>query len=73
MALALQADTKSGFALSKAEIASLTPADIAKLTFDEMVEVVIASEIPVPQVKRLHDLDGEMLVRLVYSARHHCR
>ena len=40
---------------------------------DEMVEVVIASGIPVPQGERIRDFEGEMLVRLVYSARRHCR
>ena len=59
--------------MSKSRIASLTPQDIARLTFDEMVEVVISSQITVARIERIHEFDGDTVVRLVYSARQHCR
>ena len=58
---------------SKDEIASLTPARIARLSFEEMIEVVVASGISVHRLEQIRDFDGDTLVRLVYSARRHCR
>lgn len=70
---ALQTDPRNVCRFTKSEIAALTPSDIAKLTFDEMVEVVIASEISVRRIDQIRNFEGETLVRLVYSARSHCR
>jgi len=70
---ALQTDPRNFGRFTKSEIAALTPSDIAKLTYDEMVEVVIASEISVRRIEQIRNFEGETLVRLVYSARRHCR
>lgn len=70
---ARQTEPRNGGRFTKSEIAALTPSDIAKLTYDETVEVVIASEISVRRIDQLRNVEGESLVRLVYSARRHCR
>ena len=59
--------------LTRNRIAALTPRDIARLSFDEMVEVVISSRITYNGPLPMDQLEGETLVRLVYSARNHCR
>lgn len=71
--MATQTETTSEFSISKNRIASLTPREIAKLNFDEMVQVVISSEISVSHPERISEFEGDTLVRLVYTARSHCR
>ena len=55
------------------QIASLTVSDIARLDYDEMVDLVAASELPVVDSRRLQSMESDILVRLAYAACEHCR
>ena len=60
-------------ALQSHDIAEMTNDQIAQLNYDEMIDVVLASQMPVRNVERIHSFEGETVYRLVYSARRHCR
>jgi hypothetical protein len=58
---------------SKAQIAALSDSQLAHLNYDEMVTIVLVAELPVRNVERIQTMEGDTLVRLVYSARAYCR
>jgi len=60
-------------ALRKSDIAQLTNEDISRLNYDAMIEVVLASEMPVRNVERIQLFEGDTVVRLARMARDHCR
>ena len=59
--------------LDKADIARLSNDEISQLTYDAMVEIVLASEMPVRNVERIRTFEGETVSRLAWMARDHCR
>jgi len=73
MAIAMTIGGVREVRLDRDQIAALSPRDIARLSYDEMCEIVETSAIPTVTRERLHELDGEALVRLVYMASEYCR
>ena len=59
--------------LERDDIAQLTNDQINRLNYDEMVDVVLASELPVRNVESIRSFEGDTVCRLVHRAREHCR
>ena len=59
--------------LRKSDIARLSNEELSRLNYDAMVELVLASELPVQDVKRIHSFEGETVSNLARLARDHCR
>ena len=57
----------------KADIAAMTNDEISRLNYDAMVDLVLASELPVRDVYRIRSFEGETISRLVHMARDYCR
>ena len=60
-------------AWTKERIAALDQAELARLNYDEMVEIVRASGIPLRDMHWVTTLESDVLVRLVHWARQSCR
>ena len=59
--------------LRKSDIARMSNDEISRLNYDAMVEIVLASELPVQNVNRIRSFEGETVSNLVRMARDHCR
>jgi hypothetical protein len=57
---------------TKEQIAALTNSQLAQLNYDEMVEIVLASGVPLRDFMHIRTMEGDALVRLVHWARQHC-
>lgn len=57
----------------KHDIAEMTNEQLARLNYDAMVEIVLASEMPVRDVERIRSFEGDTVSRLAWMAREHCR
>jgi hypothetical protein len=58
---------------TKGQIAALSDSQLARLNFDEMVEIVLVSGVPVRDFECVRTLEGDELMRLVHWARQFCR
>ena len=58
---------------TKDRISALSDLQLALMDFDEMVEIVLASGVPVRNSERIHTIESDTLVRLVHWARQFCR
>jgi hypothetical protein len=58
---------------TKGEIAALSDSQLARLNYDEMVDLVLYSGVPLRDSQRIRAMEGDALVRLVYWARQFCR
>jgi hypothetical protein len=58
---------------TKERIAALDQSELARLNYDEMVEIVRASGIPLRDMHWVNTLESDVLVRLVHWARQSCR
>ncbi len=58
---------------TKSQIASLSDLQLARMNYDEMVELVLVAGVPVNNIERIHTMEGDTLVRLVNWARVCCR
>jgi hypothetical protein len=58
---------------TKGQIAALSQSQLSRLNYDEMVEIVLASGVPVRHFERIRTLEGDALVRLVHWAHQYCR
>jgi len=65
--------SRAAVEISTGEIASLSIDEIESLHFDEMVEIVLASGMPVRDRQQLPMCEGDTIMRLVYMAREFCR
>ena len=54
-------------------IAGLTDLQLARLSYDEMLEVVANSGVPCQEFERVRSMETAALVRLAYFARQFCR
>ena len=59
--------------LDKADIARMSNDEISQLNYEAMVEIVLASEMPVRNIERIRTFEGETVSRLAWMARDHCR
>lgn len=59
--------------LRKSDIARISNDELSQLNYDAMVELVLASELPVPDVNRIHSFEGETVSNLARMARDYCR
>ena len=57
----------------KGEIAALSFSQVAGLNFDDMVAVVLAAGVPMPDLECIHTMDGDTLMRHVHWAIQCCR
>ena len=55
------------------QIAALDDRHFSRLNYDELVELVLASGVPVRDSQRVRLLEGDALVRLAHAARRHCK
>ena len=55
------------------EIAQMSLEEMSHLTYDAMIDVVLASGLPVRNVERIRTFEGETVSRLAHMAREHCR
>ena len=55
------------------KIAALSDWQLAQLNYDELVEIVIQSGVPLRNCARVREMESDSLVRLVYWARQCCR
>ena len=55
------------------QIAELTDDQLARLNYDEMVRVILASGMSVRNVERIHTFEGVTVLRLARCARNFCR
>jgi len=58
---------------TKVQIAALSNSQLAHLNYDEMVEIVLVSGVPVRDFERVRTMESDALVRLVHCARQFCR
>jgi hypothetical protein len=58
---------------TKGQIAALSDSQLAYLNYDEMVEFVQVSGVPVRDIERVRSLEGDALMRLAHWAREFCR
>ncbi|HEX3998490.1 MAG TPA: hypothetical protein VHX65_08070 [Pirellulales bacterium] len=58
---------------TRKEIAALSFSQVAELNYDEMIRLVLDSGVPFRDVKSLHTMDGDVLMRHVHWARQYCR
>ncbi len=56
-----------------AAIAALTPADISRLNYDEIVELIASAEHGVRQTDASLPTESVVLIRRVYALRDRCR
>ena len=56
-----------------AEIAALSPSDIAQLNYDEMLELISAAQPTETRADGSRVTESAVLVRLVYALRQRCR
>ena len=59
--------------LKKSDIAKLSNEEIWRLDYEEMIDLVLASEMPVRNVESIRTFEGETVSRLAWMARNHCR
>ena len=59
--------------LSQSEIAAMTDEQLTRLNYDALVEVVLASNVPVNRVENIRSFEGDTICRLARKARNHCR
>lgn len=59
--------------LRKSDIARMSNDELSRLNYDTMVELVLASELPVQDVKRIRSFEGETVSHLARMARDYCR
>ncbi len=57
---------------TREQIAALTNSQLASLNYDEMVEIVLASGVPLRDFMHIRTIEGDALVRLVHWARQQC-
>ena len=60
-------------ALHRSDIAAMSNDEISRLDYDAMVHIVLVSELPVRDVKRIGSFEGETIARLARMARDYCR
>ena len=65
--------TKKTAALSRSEISQMTDEQLSRLNYDALVDVVLASNVPVRDVQRIHSFEGDTVFRLARMARRHCQ
>ena len=58
---------------TKGDIAALSDSQLARLNYDEMVDLVLYSGVPLRDSLRVRSMEGDALLRLVYWARQFCR
>ncbi|HUG69828.1 MAG TPA: hypothetical protein VMM76_18900 [Pirellulaceae bacterium] len=58
---------------TEADIAALSPSDIAQLNYDEMLELLNAAQTTVSRPDARQITESEILVRHVYALRQRCR
>jgi len=58
---------------TKGQIAALSFSQVARLNYDEMVQVVLDAGVPVRDVKCVHTMEGDTLMRLVHWSIQCCR
>jgi hypothetical protein len=58
---------------TEADIAALSPSDIAQLNYDEMLELLNAAQTVVARPDSRQITESEVLVRHVYALRQRCR
>ncbi len=58
---------------TEADIAALTPGNIAQLNYDEMLELISAAQATVAHPESGQVTESEVIVRLVYAIRQRCR
>ena len=59
--------------LQKSDIARMSNDEISQLNYDAMIDIVLASELPVRDASRIRSFEGETVANLVRMARDHCR
>jgi hypothetical protein len=57
---------------TREQIAALEDRQLARLNYDELVEIVLASGVPVRDRQRVCTMESDALVRLAHVARRHC-
>ncbi len=57
---------------TRERIAALQDSQLARLNYDQLVEIVLASGVPLRDHQRVHQMEGDALVRLAHWARRHC-
>ncbi|MBI2479448.1 MAG: hypothetical protein HYV60_12690 [Planctomycetia bacterium] len=58
---------------TEVEIAALSPSDIARLNYDEMLELISAAQSGLMRPDGPHVTESNILVRHVYALRQRCR
>jgi hypothetical protein len=58
---------------TKSQIASLSDLQLAHSNFDELVRIVLDSNVPVHDLAHIHTMEGDTVVRLAHWARQVCR
>jgi hypothetical protein len=55
------------------EIAQMSLEEMSHLSYDAMIDVVLASGLPVRNIEGIRAFEGETVSRLAHMAREHCR
>jgi hypothetical protein len=58
---------------TKRQIAALSFSQVARLNYDEMVQVVLDAGVPLRNVSRIDTMEGDLLMRHVHWAIECCR
>jgi hypothetical protein len=58
---------------TKAQIAALSFSQVARLSYEEMVTIVLDAGVPMRDAEYVHTMEGDTLMRHVYWARECCR
>ena len=58
---------------SREQIAELSDVQLFRHSYDEMIEMVLDSGVPIRDPSSLRSMEGDALVRLVFWARQFCR
>jgi hypothetical protein len=58
---------------TKSQIAALNDSELARLTYDQMVDVVLVSGVQERDIQWVRSLEADVLVRLVHWSRRSCR
>jgi hypothetical protein len=58
---------------TKEQIGALSNSQLSHLNYDEMVEIVLLSGVPLRNVEGVYTMESDALVRLVHWARQYCR